>query len=66
MNHFPDPPKGWLALRARMDCAKTSAEANEIIEEMNQALDAYEAEIGGRRPSQNPVIIAKMDTQRSE
>lgn len=46
MEKFPDPPKGWPELQARMSRAKTPEEINEILNEMNQVLDAFEAKVG--------------------
>jgi hypothetical protein len=54
MEKFPDPPKGWLELQARMSRAKTPEEINEILNEMNQVLDAYEARIGSSSRSRTP------------
>lgn len=52
MENLPDPPRGWLELRARMSRAKTPEEINKILEEMHRALDAYEAKGDSRIRSQ--------------
>jgi hypothetical protein len=54
MEKFPDPPNGWLELQARMSRAKTPEEINEILNEMIQVLDAYEAKIGSSSGSRTP------------
>ena len=51
MEHYPDAPPGWLALRERMNVAKTPDEVNEVVEEMKKVLDAYEAKMGSGRRS---------------
>jgi hypothetical protein len=45
MEHYPDPPRGWVKLRARMNRAKTAKEINQILEEMTRVLQKYEAKL---------------------